>query len=90
MNAVTLSGLKIRKALIQNIEDNAKDRNFLKMLFNFAQSMGFSAIIEGIETKAQIDFLKIFTEGKCPTYYISKPLALEAMQKLMLGFGTTK
>jgi len=84
---VSISGLKIHKLFIKDIEDNIKDRNFLKSFLMFADNMGFDVIIEGVETKVQLDFLKFFTEGKCKTYYLSHALPLEDMEKLLLECG---
>lgn len=90
LKSVTISGLKINKLYIDNMEDDLKDRNFLKTLLSFAENMELSVVIEGVETKVQLDFLKFFMEGKNEVYYLEKPLPPEAMLTFLADIEKTE
>lgn len=69
-----LDYIKIDRSFVSNIETNDSDRVLCEVIVEMANKLGFKVVAEGIETKAQLDFLQsigcCFGQG----FYLSKPL----------------
>ena len=76
LKSLPLSQLKIDQSFVRHIEDpNAAV--IVETIIMMAKSLGLNVIAEGVETQAQIEFLKakgcLFFQG----YYFSKPVSAE-------------
>lgn len=49
--------IKIDMQFVQGIEDSEKDRAIIAVIIKLAKSLGLKVLAEGVETKAQLDFL---------------------------------
>lgn len=66
--------LKIDKSFIDDIDTDIDDRTIVSTIISMAQSLGLKTIAEGVETQAQVDWLK---ENQCDQiqgYFFSKPI----------------
>jgi len=75
--------LKIDKAFVQDIEVDEKSATLVNLIMTMAHQFGFQLVAEGVESKAQLDFM---VERKCQTYqgfYFSKPLNMEQLQEYL-------
>ena len=75
--------LKIDRSFIKDIP---ADILLVETILTLADKMGITAIAEGVETKAQLDFLR---EQQCQYaqgYYFSKPLSLAELEQFRLQF----
>ncbi len=66
--------LKIDKSFVEDITKDESDAVFVGTIIAIAQHMKLSVVAEGVESKAELEFLK---ESGCPCYqgyYFSKPL----------------
>ena len=66
--------LKIDKAFVQEINSNPDDAAIATAVIAMARSMNLGVVAEGVETGAQLNFLKRKCCGEVQGYYLSKPL----------------
>jgi diguanylate cyclase (GGDEF)-like protein/PAS domain S-box-containing protein len=63
--------------------DNAKKGNFiLGVLISMVKQLGIGTLVEGVETKEQLDFLKSVGCERIQGYYYSKPCTRDEMMAL--------
>jgi diguanylate cyclase (GGDEF)-like protein len=78
-----VNALKIDKSFIDDIPELKDDREITATIIAMGKILGFKVLAEGVETQAQLDFLK---EKGCDVYqgYIkSKPLPADEFLKLL-------
>ncbi len=74
LKAMPVSELKIDKSFIFNLDDNSSDQAMVITILNMAKIFNLKVVAEGVETKAQRDFLKANDCDIFQGYYYSKPL----------------
>ncbi len=77
--------LKIDKIFLDdyNSEDGAA---FIETIVKMGQVLKIKVVAEGVEEKAQVDFLKAIGCDQCQGYYFSKPLKVTDFEKMYLDF----
>jgi EAL domain-containing protein (putative c-di-GMP-specific phosphodiesterase class I) len=77
LKRLPISELKIDKSFVNDILTDPNDAAIARMIIRLAQSMELTVIAEGVETKAQRDWLE--SEGcfKYQGYYFGRPVAIE-------------
>jgi len=78
--------LKIDIAFIRNLPDDAEDAVIVRTIIAMAHALGMTVIAEGVETQAQLDFLR---QERCDCiqgYLLGKPLPADQTSS-MLGAG---
>ncbi len=79
--------LKIDRSFIQDLPFDEEDRAISKAIIVLAQSLNLDIVAEGVETKAQLEYLM---ENGCHLiqgYYFSEPLPKETMTTFMESRG---
>ncbi len=79
-----INQLKIDRSFIQNLPNNASDALITDTIIAMASHMGLQVIAEGVETAAQLAFLK---EKQCDFFqgfYFSRPLPLAEFEQQIL------
>ena len=71
-----IDNLKIDRAFIRDLPDNPDDIAIARAIIAMAHSLGFKVIAEGIETEAQMDFLKAEGCDEAQGYFIGKPMPM--------------
>lgn len=66
--------LKVDRAFVHAIEEDANNMAILKAIVILGQSLGLGVVAEGVETKFQYDFLKSVGCDEVQGYFFSKPL----------------
>ncbi|MCF0215328.1 MAG: GGDEF and EAL domain-containing protein [Fibrobacteraceae bacterium] len=69
--------LKMDKSFIDHVTDDEEDAAFARMVIGIARSMNLDLIAEGVETRAQMEFLKREGCRNIQGFYFSKPLSPE-------------
>ncbi|MEK7323194.1 MAG: bifunctional diguanylate cyclase/phosphodiesterase [Pseudomonadota bacterium] len=69
-----LDELKVDCSFIKDIPDDADDAAITATIITLAHSLGLSVVAEGVETEAQLQFLKNVYCDEFQGYYFSKPL----------------
>jgi EAL domain-containing protein (putative c-di-GMP-specific phosphodiesterase class I) len=81
-----LDVLKIDRAFIRDVTSDADDATITVAMINLAHSLGLKVVAEGVETSAQLEFLKAHGCDEMQGYIFSRPLPLEgALQALVEG-----
>ncbi len=74
--------LKIDRSFVKDIPDDRDDMAITGAIVSLAQKLGLRVIAEGVETQAQIDFLRSSGCREVQGYFFSRPV--EADQAMML------
>ncbi len=72
--------LKIDKSFVDEIGAKAEDRAIVVAIIQMARSLGMSTIAEGVETQAQLDFLRQSGCDEIQGYHYSRPLDPERFE----------
>jgi len=77
--------LKIDQSFVHDLFANPEDEAIITAIISLADNLGLKTIAEGVETKAQIDFLRMKGCDEIQGYYFSKPLAAEDLEAFVRG-----
>jgi diguanylate cyclase (GGDEF)-like protein len=75
--------LKVDRSLISDLDANLESRKIVQTVIGLANNLGLNLVAEGVETQAQLDFLKTSKCNYAQGYYFSEPLYPEQIIKLM-------
>ena len=75
--------LKIDQSFVRNCTVDTEDAAIIRTLVGLAHSLGLSVIAEGVETKEQLDFLKLQGCDEIQGYFYARPLPVEAFADFM-------
>ena len=66
--------LKIDRSFITDIEIKTENRKLVESIINLAHGLGMEAVAEGVETKEQLEILKVLGCDIVQGFYLSRPL----------------
>lgn len=72
--------LKIDQSFVHDLSDDADDKAIVTAIINLASSLGLKTIAEGVETAAQLAFLRLQGCDEVQGYYFSKPVPVAAFE----------
>jgi diguanylate cyclase (GGDEF)-like protein len=75
--------IKIDKSFITNVDRDVQSGAIVKAIISLARSLGLPAIAEGVETKAQLDFLARQSCDEIQGYLIGHPRPIEDYRDLV-------
>ncbi len=75
--------LKIDQSFVHDLHKDADDRAIVTAIINMASSLGMKTIAEGVETAAQLAFLREQGCDEVQGYYFSKPLPADQFEALV-------
>jgi diguanylate cyclase (GGDEF)-like protein len=83
LHSFPLNALKIDKSFVKRMQDNKESMGLVPAMIGIANSMGMSAIAEGVETQEQLDQLRSFNCDFAQGYLFSKPIEQQLVLKLL-------
>ncbi|CUU50427.1 putative bifunctional diguanylate cyclase/phosphodiesterase [Clostridium beijerinckii] len=83
---ISVSTLKIDKTFVDHVE-NYKNMVLIKNIVNLSNDLKYKVIVEGVETREQIEVLTDLGCKIIQGYYFSKPLTKDGMKTLLDGNG---
>ena len=75
--------LKIDRSFVNDIGRSDEDETITSAIITLAHSLQLQVIAEGVETEAQLDFLRDRLCDEMQGYYFSKPISHEGIPKLL-------
>lgn len=75
-----LQRIKIDRAFVQGVADNANDRSLVRTIIAMGSSLGLDMVAEGVETVQQLQVLGELGCTKAQGYLISHPVPPDAMR----------
>ena len=75
--------LKIDRVFINEIASRAEDASIVRAIVSLAHSLHLKVVAEGVETAAQLDFLRAAGCDEYQGYHFSRPLPAEEFQRLI-------
>ncbi len=75
--------LKIDLKFLDNGGDTGRGGNILNSIIRMAKWMRMPVVVEGVETKAQADFLRTIGCNYIQGYYFSKPVPVSEFEKVL-------
>ncbi|MBC3921473.1 EAL domain-containing protein (putative c-di-GMP-specific phosphodiesterase class I)/FixJ family two-component response regulator [Pseudomonas lurida] len=76
--------LKIDIAFIREVTSNPQDAAITRTIIELAHSLSLRVVAEGVETQAQLAFLKDAGCDQIQGYLFSRPLPVETLERLLL------
>ena len=89
LKAMPVSELKIDKSFVFNLDDDSSDQAMVVTILNMAKIFNLKVVAEGVETKAQRDFLQANHCDIFQGYYYSKPLERNAFETFYQTYSQT-
>lgn len=83
LKALPAELIKIDKVFVDTIAEHPEDMRFLQTLVQLIVGRRKKVLVEGVETKRQLDLLADIPELRLQGYYFSKPLSPEAFGALL-------
>ena len=83
LRQIPFDAVKIDKSFTDKILTDEKTRSIVKFLIELIHANDMEAIVEGAETKEQIDLLRKMKADTIQGFYYSRPLSLEKYHELL-------
>ncbi|MBI5438715.1 MAG: EAL domain-containing protein [Nitrosomonadales bacterium] len=83
LKQLPLDQLKIDRSFVNDIATDPGDAIMVQTIIDMAHNFRFDVIAEGVETEAQLDFLKLHGCNAYQGYLLSKPVPVEEFEALL-------
>jgi diguanylate cyclase (GGDEF)-like protein/PAS domain S-box-containing protein len=77
--------LKIDRSFVKDVADNPDDAAITTAIIRMARALNLEVLAEGVETEAQLSFLRGQNCFEIQGYYFSKPVAVEQVVEQLRG-----
>ena len=82
LKRLPVNKLKIDRSFVSEVPDSAETEAIVRAIIQLGHTLGLQVLAEGVETQAQLDFLRANGCDQIQGYLISRPLAPEAFWTL--------
>lgn len=84
LQQLRLEQIKIDQSFVRDIPEDDNDAAIAISIIGLAKSFDIDVLAEGVETKAQLDFLMLHGCKKFQGYHFSKPLPIDELETYLL------
>ena len=84
LKQLPLSCLKLDRSFVMDIEHDANDAAISAATIQLAHNLGLAVVAEGVESAAQLDFLRALGCDMVQGFFISRPLAADDCGRFLL------
>lgn len=78
-----LDVIKIDRSFVRDIPEDEEDKAITSLIISMGKHLHLQVVAEGVETKAQLEFLKEKGCDQYQGYYFSRPLTTNDIEKLL-------
>ena len=83
LRQIPFDAIKIDKSFTNKVAEDEKTRAIIKFLVELAHTNNMEVIVEGVETKEQLEYLKKMKVDTIQGFYYTRPLALGAYNDML-------
>lgn len=83
LQKLPITTLKIDKSFVDGIPGNQDDEEIVRAIINLAHNLNKQVIAEGVETRAQLEFLIRHDCDQVQGYFFSRPVCLDSFLNLL-------
>lgn len=83
LRRLPIDKLKIDRTFISEIASRAEDASIVRAIVSLAHSLRLKVVAEGVETAAQLEFLRAIGCDEYQGYHFSRPLPPDAFERLV-------
>jgi diguanylate cyclase (GGDEF)-like protein/PAS domain S-box-containing protein len=87
LSKLPLTSVKLDRSLIEKVPSDPAETAICKAMVQMARQLGVTSVVEGVETAAQVEFLKEIGCDVAQGYFFSRPLTSEKCRELLLTSG---
>jgi predicted signal transduction protein with EAL and GGDEF domain len=85
-----INKLKVDQSFVRDIGHDPHDRAIVKAIIALAQSLNMRAVAEGVETEAQMTYLRSLKCDEAQGYLLGRPMSAQAASKLLADQGPSR
>ena len=82
--------IKMDLKFLDSDDNELKSHYILKSLIDLARAIDLKVVVEGVETEAQVEFLKQFFECYAQGYYFSRPVETSIYEEMLIKYQEEK
>lgn len=83
LHSLPLNTLKIDRSFVSGIKGNKDRSSIITAVLAMARELKLEVVVEGVECKAQIDYLRKLECAKAQGYYLGRPVPAEEIRELL-------
>lgn len=84
LKGLPIDTLKIDKSFIDNVTTDEASRVITEAIVTMAKKLGFITVAEGVETRAQLEYLQSISCNLIQGYYLGRPMEKERIEEILL------
>ncbi len=83
LKRIPIKALKIDGSFVRDVANDEDDAGMVRAIIAMARSLHLEVIAEGVETRAQSEFLRSESCNVCQGHYFSRPVTAEELEKVL-------
>ena len=85
LKEIHVNVLKVDMVFLRKTTEMERSRKILRTIVVLAQELGMNTIVEGVETKEQLEFLKSISCDIFQGYYFAKPMEVSQFEEIYMS-----
>ncbi|CAM2341979.1 MULTISPECIES: cyclic di-GMP phosphodiesterase [Burkholderia] len=80
LSRLPLDSIKLDRSFITGIDRNTRSQALVSSVVSLARALSFSVVAEGVETRAEAEFLKQIDVDRAQGFYYARPMPAQAFE----------